>query len=254
MAAWEQLKSVTKQVAGRYGLTVDRTGVYWPATPLRVGGLTYAQVRPVATYSPWRSDPDFTAFMEYVRPNTLVDELRCWELWQLVPQLLHVPGSILEVGVWRGGTGAILAKRAEGSGKSVFLCDTFEGVVKTSAEDSSYNGGEHADTSVAIVETLLRKTGLHADIVKGIFPDDCLERMKDEQFCFVHVDVDVYRSAQEVVSYVWPKMPLGAVLVFDDYGFETCDGIARLVDAYRPRPDMHVIHNLNGHAIVVKIA
>jgi O-methyltransferase len=92
-----------------------------------------------------------------------------------------------------------------------------------------------------------------AEIIKGIFPDDCLARMNDRQFCFVHIDVDVYQSARDIVAYVWPKMPVGALAVFDDYGFESCDGVAKLVDGYRSRPDMLVIHNLNGHAIIAKI-
>jgi hypothetical protein len=146
LTAKQLIKKLAKQIAARCGFVLNRNGFYRSHPLLRnIGGLTYAQVSPVATYSPWLSDADFLAAMKYVRPNTLVDDLRCWELWQLVPQILHLPGALLEVGVWRGGTGAILAKRAAGSGKPVYLCDTFEGVVKVTAQDSSYHGGEHAD-------------------------------------------------------------------------------------------------------------
>ncbi|WP_396108628.1 MULTISPECIES: TylF/MycF/NovP-related O-methyltransferase [unclassified Cyanobium] len=50
-------------------------------------------------------------------------------------------GSILEVGVWRGGIGAILAKAAEANGKRVFLADAFEGAVKAGSKDTLYIGG-----------------------------------------------------------------------------------------------------------------
>jgi O-methyltransferase len=55
--------------------------------------------------------------------------------------LNNIQGSILEVGVWRGGTGAILAKGAEANGKRVFLADTFEGAVKAGSKDTPYIGG-----------------------------------------------------------------------------------------------------------------
>ena len=69
--------------------------------------------------------------------------------------MTNVQGSILEVGVWRGGTGAILTKAAQANGKKVFLADTFEGVVKAGSKDTSYKGGEHADTSEAMVKHLM---------------------------------------------------------------------------------------------------
>jgi O-methyltransferase len=49
-------------------------------------------------------------------------------------------------------------------------------------------------------------------------------------------------------------MPVGGVVVFDDYGFEVCAGIPPLIAEYRGNPDKVVLHNLNGHAVVVKIS
>jgi O-methyltransferase len=42
------------------------------------------------------------------------------------------------------------------------------------------------------------------------------------------------------------------VAVFDDYGFPACPGVTRFVDEQRCRKDRLVLHNLNGHGIVVK--
>ena len=41
-------------------------------------------------------------------------------------------------------------------------------------------------------------------------------------------------------------------VVFDDYGFDVCGGITQLVNEMLTEPDRIVIHNLNGHAIVIK--
>jgi O-methyltransferase len=38
--------------------------------------------------------------------NTFVDVYRLYELWQVLEQVAHLDGDILEVGVWRGGQAA----------------------------------------------------------------------------------------------------------------------------------------------------
>jgi O-methyltransferase len=51
---------------------------------------------------------------------------------------------------------------------------------------------------------------------------------------------------------VWPRLSPGGVVVFDDYGFSACPGVTKLVDEQRMRDDRLVLHNLNGHGILVK--
>ena len=70
---------------------------------------------PISTYAPWQTDEEFQRVYDAVRRNTLVDIWRCYELWSLVGELREVPGSILEVGVWRGGTGCLMADASRGA-------------------------------------------------------------------------------------------------------------------------------------------
>jgi len=88
----------------------------------------HQRVFPLATLSPWINDERFNAAYTHIAHHTLVDVYRCYELWSLAQQIKHVEGAILEVGVWRGGTGAILATAAPQ--KTVYLAGTFRGVVK----------------------------------------------------------------------------------------------------------------------------
>ncbi|MBK7432753.1 MAG: hypothetical protein IPI66_01930 [Chitinophagaceae bacterium] len=48
-------------------------------------------------------------------------------------------------------------------------------------------------------------------------------------------------------------MIIGGVVVFDDYGFHTCTGVTKLVEEYRKHADRVIIHNLNGHALMIKL-
>ncbi|MCL2144411.1 MAG: TylF/MycF family methyltransferase [Endomicrobia bacterium] len=215
----------------------------------------YERVLPSATYAPWRTDLAFIETYDQIKNNTLVDIYRCYELWQLVDETSGLDGAIIEIGVWRGGTGALIAKRAELSEITslVYLCDTFTGVVKSGENDSSYNGGEHADTSKSIVDTLIGKLGLsNTKILTGVFPDDTSEMITDTKFRFCHVDVDVFKSANDIAGWIWNKLVIGGVIVFDDYGFKSCDGITKFVNQERKKNDRIVVHNLNGHGIIIK--
>jgi O-methyltransferase len=210
---------------------------------------------PIATYAPWKADREFQSVYQAVRPNTFVDIWRCHELWTLLGELIDVPGAILEVGVWRGGTGALLAARAErlGLDDTVYLCDTWTGVTKTGEVDIYYRDGKHDDTSQEIVEELIARLGLsNVELLQGVFPEDTGDRIPDRTFRLCHCDVDVYESARGVLEWVWPRLAPGGVVVFDDYGFPACPGVTKLVDEQRLRDDRLVLHNLNGHGLIVK--
>ncbi|MBK7322751.1 MAG: hypothetical protein IPI82_09975 [Candidatus Microthrix sp.] len=61
--------------------------------------------------------------------------------------MADLPGDVLEVGVWRGGTGACWRSRSASSAWTpVILADTFRGVVGPVTRTRGI-GGEHADTS-----------------------------------------------------------------------------------------------------------
>jgi O-methyltransferase len=227
---------------------------------VNLGGFLYEPVKPQATYAPWAMDKLFRKIYAAVKDYTFVDQYRCFELWTLVEQSQKLSGgALIEVGVWRGGSGAIIAKKAKDIGitDSVYLCDTFSGVVKAGSEDMTfYKGGEHADTSQELVERLTRDSlGLdNIVILKGIFPEETASLIPSKQFRFCHVDVDTYQSARDVVEWIWGKLVVGGIIVFDDYGFKYCEGVTKYVEELRGLPDRLLIHNLNGHAILIKIS
>jgi O-methyltransferase len=218
----------------------------------------YSPILPLATYCPWNLDREFLAAYARVNKSTLVDLYKCYELWTLVEQSAKVAGSIIEIGTWRGGSGALMAIKARlcGSSDPVYLCDTFKGVVKAGPNDAVYVGGEHADTSRAAVEALvfeeLKLDNIH--ILEGMFPEETGAFVENERFRLCHIDVDVYESARGVVEWIDSKMVIGGIYVYDDYGFPNTGGVTKFVEEQRHLPDRLVLHNLNGHAVVIRIA
>jgi O-methyltransferase len=245
-AARRRLEGVVQQAFLRAGLDLRR---------VRRADGEHSQVLPRATYSPWNVDGAFRELYERARDNTLVDVYRCYELWSLVREVAPVPGALIEVGVWRGGTGALIAKAARlaGIADPVYLCDTFSGVPKAGSHDPAYRGGEHADTSEAIVRALLaRVDASNARIVPGIFPEESAQAIAAARFRFAHIDVDTHASAKDCEDYLWPRLSPGGVMVFDDYGFDGLGGVRELVDELRGTADRLFVHNLNGHALLLK--
>jgi O-methyltransferase len=213
-----------------------------------------SQVRNQA-YAPWATDTAFREIYDVARANTLVDVARCYELWDLLHGLRDVPGAVVEVGVWRGGTGAILARALNRTktDEKIYLCDTFSGVVKAGDKDPTYRGGEHADTSMEGVDKLLKTLLLtNAVLLKGMFPEETSMRIPDGPIALCHIDVDVYQSAKDTVNWVADRLSPGGALVFDDYGFPTCVGVTRLVNELKAQSGWLFIYNLNGHAILIK--
>jgi O-methyltransferase len=210
-----------------------------------------------STYAPWHDDHEFRDAYNLIDGHTLVDQYKCHELWELLGQLEAVPGDILEVGVWRGGTGVLLALRASSFAEppEVILADTFEGVVKASGSDPWYRGGEHADTSPTIVRGLAERAKVDVHLLVGIFPDATGASIDSRVFRLVHIDVDVYESAQAVLEWAWPRLSVGGVVIFDDYGSFECEGVATLGRELfaMSSPHVRLVHNLNGHLVLIKL-
>lgn len=146
-----------------------------------------------------------------------------------------------------------------GGSSKLYIADTFQGVVKAGSDkDTRYQGGEHSDASIDQVAKLFLRLNMPLpDILVGTFPDDHPE-FKIPQLSFVHCDVDAYKSTKDIVEWCLPRLRLGGMVVFDDYGFRGCEGVTRYVNELVNRPSINslftCVHNLNGHAILIRSA
>jgi O-methyltransferase len=141
------------------------------------------------------------------------------------------------------------------SSANLYLADTFKGVAMATEADQFYQGGEHADTSLEKAQEIVNTTGYkNVFFLQGIFPGETAHFVgNEEKFGLVHIDVDVYEGAKAITEWVWPRLVKGGVLVFDDYGFHTTGGVTRYVNSLWNQPDLIIIHNINGHAVIIKL-
>ncbi len=226
---------------------------------MKVGTIRepYEIIRPCSTYAPWRKNTEFMDVYDKIKDNSLVDLYRCYELWKLVIQTKKcTSGDILEVGVYKGGTGALIASAAQYAqiDTKVFLCDTYEGIVKSGIKDNYHRNGDLDDTSVMLVQHLISRLKLNnVNIIKGVFPDDVADAFVEKKYRFVHIDVDIYDSAKDIFDFIWKSVESGGIVVFDDYGFTTTRGVTALLDEINDGiTDGVFVHNINGHGIFIK--
>lgn len=256
------MKKIIKQLLRSLGYTISRSPSDINAVEediLTINGKTNKfqyEIINLHRYGPWLTDEKFQQAYQKIKDYTLVDIYRCYELFDFVKRLENISGDIIEIGVWRGGTSAIMATAMQSvnSKKTIFLCDTFSGLVKAGEFDIRYKGGEHSDTSDQLVKDLLSSLHLkNFSLLKGIFPEETGSAVATYTFSLCHIDVDVYQSAVDIIAWIYPKLSKGGALVFDDYGFRGCNGITYLVNELQMEVDKWLyIYNLNGHAILIK--
>ena len=188
----------------------------------------YIDVLKIAPIRVWKQDEAFSGIWKRIQGYTLVDLLRCHILYQAGIASQGVPGHAAEVGVYKGGTAYILARTL--GNRTLHLFDTFTGMPEADPSKDLHRKGDFADTTVEAVQGLLREFGDRIQIHKGFFPDTAGDI--HGSWSFVHVDADIYKSVLDCAAFFWPKLPVGGIMVFDDYGFPSCPGAKKAVDEY----------------------
>jgi len=216
-----------------------------------------------ATYSPWDEDIEFQRIYKKIKKKTTIDIYRCYEIWSLLSQVKHLEGDLIEIGTYKGGSAALIIKQindninkyAKSQKETVYVCDTFFGVVKSSKDhDNHYSNFEHNDTSFEHVDNFLKNLNLvNYKILKGIFPDETGSFIENKKIKFCHIDVDTYQSAKDITEFLWSKLVSKGIIVFDDYGFVGSEGVTKFVNEFvEINRDLLFLHNLNGHGIIIK--
>ena len=176
-------------------------------------------------YLPWRSDNDFIDIYSKIKLNTINPIYRLYTIYDLAKIHLKENSTFVEVGSWRGGVSAMIASAFKSKNVTFFACDTFNGVVNSSVEDSFFKNSEYKDASINDIEDLNRKLDLNIKPIQGIFPNSFNQIKLDNKISFAHIDVDTFISAKESFDFIFNKMDTGGVIVLDDYGGWFTDGV-----------------------------
>lgn len=191
------------------------------------------------------------------------DKLRA--VRDLVMQTNHLQGDLAEFGVYQGGTakliqvysGKISAPRQRmhlipameedgitpaapvlgmteipgiaNLGK-LRLFDTFRGMPQDDEASEGHKRGDFDDCNFGQVKQLLGDD-VRVFIYPGMFPDSIIRHSEllSATYRFAHVDMDLKQSTRDVLEYLLPRMVRGGAILFDDYGWYKCPGVAAAI-------------------------
>ena len=88
-------------------------------------------------------------------------------------------------------------------------------------------------------------------LLKGWIPERFAE-VADRRFAFVHVDVDLLAPTRDSVSFFYPRLNDGGILLCDDYGFTSCPGATRAIDDYLTDKPEKMIALSGGGGFLIK--
>lgn len=156
-------------------------------------------------------------------------------------------GPIVECGVWRGASAAVIGHAFKQTNNVMFLFDSFEGMPAPTAKDmtqgdksvpgrvagdgGSFGKGSLADTSLGHVAKVVERAELkHVHGFKGMIkgPQDLKEA--PEFIAFLHVDLDFYEPYKVALDTLYSRVLPGGAIVFDDYGHFI--GAKRAIDEF----------------------
>jgi hypothetical protein len=153
----------------------------------------------------------------------------------------HIPGDLIETGVWRGGScifmRALLAVHGDPN-RRVFVADSFAGLPPPDAEKyPADRGGREFELSLLAVsqeevKDNFAKYGLLDDRViflKGWFKDT-LPTAPVQQLAVMRLDGDMYESTMDALNALYAKLSGGGYCIIDDYALPGC---RKAVDDFR---------------------
>lgn len=198
-------------------------------------------------------------FVKKVLPKSIVDGLR-----SILPESIYYPGyghttlnktkieniikllnttlekkihgNLIECGVFRGGSltqiGLVLKQKK--SEKHLYGVDSFEGHPFDDNEDIPADGkiihqkGLFSDNKIELVQSILNEKKLsNVSLHKGLVEEVLPKFFDKEKFCFAHLDLDLYQSTKQALSFIVPRMTKGGIIVFDDYGGFESPGVKK---------------------------
>jgi O-methyltransferase len=197
----------------------------------------------------WWENRWFNDYLDRFGARRGFNTQRHWTLWQFMRFISSVEGDTAECGVFEGASSWLMC--AGNGGRTHHLFDSFEGLSAPGKDDGGWwRPGDLAageDLVRGNLEVFLDRCVFH----KGWIPDT-FQEVADRKFAAVHIDVDLYQPTFDSIAFFYPRLSLGAVLICDDYGFQTCPGATKAIDEFLAGKPEKMIRLDSGGGLMIK--
>jgi hypothetical protein len=164
--------------------------------------------------------------------------------------LEKVSGDLAECGVYKGFSAYLMCQFAESQSRHVYLFDSCQGLSEPTITDGNYWVKGALSMPENEIHRNLKQFNCYT-LMTGWIPERFGE-VEDRRFCFVHIDVDLYRPTLDSISFFYPRVNPGGVMLFDDYGFCTCPGARRAIDEFLEDKPENVVLIPTGQGFLIR--
>ena len=158
-------------------------------------------------------------------------------IYETLKTLNNVKGDIVELGSWKGANLLWMAKVQSflGSNKKIHCFDSFQGLTEFSVQDTSshlmhkYQGDERVLRSVIDLYEYNDVIQIHKGLIEHTVP--AWSELKAD-ISLIYFDADLYEAASVTLNYLSPRLCVGGIILFDEYGSKDWPGETKAVDEF----------------------
>lgn len=145
----------------------------------------------------------------------------------------EIKGAVAEAGVFQGEFARVINE--EFPDRTLYLFDTFEGFDQRDVdyeERYSFSNEKIGHLSMTSEDMVIKKMKYPENCIikKGYFPETAEEI--DDTFCFVNLDMDLYKPTLEGLNFFWNRMETGGIILVHDYFSEAYKGVESAVEQF----------------------
>ncbi len=187
-------------------------------------------------------EANFLSAYSAISGYTVTPIARLYALWEAVAYIVSadIAGSIVECGVWRGGSMMLAAKslmESRTTDRDIYLYDTFEGLPRPddaldtdilgnraidgwiprrkSDESSAWAYCDEAEVRRNLASTAYPESRIK--LIKGLV-ENTIPETAPPAISLLRIDTDWYVSYKHVLQHLYDRVSIGGVIIFDDYG------------------------------------
>lgn len=144
-----------------------------------------------------------------------------------------IQGDVAEAGVFQGEFAKVINKSFPD--RKLYLFDTFEGFDSRDIayeEKYSFSDEKRGHLNMTSEDMVIQKMTYPQNCIvkKGYFPETA--GGIDGRFCFVNLDMDLYKPTLEGLYFFWDKMETGGIILVHDYFSDAYKGVESAVEEF----------------------